>query len=1062
MIISIIFEGIVSDMRSIVYTNDNCIGCNKCINVCSAIGACISTEKDGKARIEVDGTKCVACGSCMDVCVHGAREFEDDTERFFEDLEKGEPISLLLAPAFKANYPDEYDSVLGGLKKLGVNRIISVAFGADICTWGYLKYIKQNNFYGGISQPCPAVVSYIERYLPELLPKLFPVQSPLMCAAIYARKQLGITDRFAFISPCIAKKTEIEDPNNEGLVQYNVTFEHLMRHVREMNISGESARSEIEYGLGSFYPTPGGLAENVKWFLGDSVYIRQIEGERRLYNWMHQNRNRIRNNMTPFLFVDALNCDKGCICGTAVDPVKSETDDALYALLDIREDSKKKQSGDAWSKCDTPEERLKNFNKQFEDLKIEDYLRGYTDRSSSCSYLIPDEEALNAIFISMNKLTEESRQINCTCCGYEGCMQMATAIFNGFNHKENCIYYEKTKVHELEVEKAIAEETTLAKSAFLANMSHEIRTPINAVLGMNEMILRECEDENVIAYSERIRSAGNTLLGLVNNILDFSKIEAGKMEINPVDYDLSSVLNDLVNMIQTRADDKGLLLYLDFDPEMPKLLHGDELRIKQIVMNILTNAVKYTEKGSITFKMGFEKSEKKPGEILLNISVKDTGIGIKKEDIGRLFEKFDRIEEKRNRNIEGTGLGMNITQKLLEMMNSSLDVKSEYGKGSEFSFSLAQPVVKWDKLGDFNAKYQQVKGEHKVYHERFTAPEADVLVIDDNPMNLIVFKSLVKQTKVRVDTANDGNEGIALALNKKYDIIFFDHMMPGKDGIETLAELRSHKDNPNILTPAICLTANAISGARETYIAAGFDDYLSKPIDSAKLEEMMVSLLPHEKLVSVLQSDEEEKDSIGLNDERLAPMADIGEIDLREGISNSGSVDAYLPLVKIFYDSIDAKADEIEGFYNERNLKDYTIKVHALKSSARLIGAGVLGEIAQALENAGKSGDEAFIDEHNAVFLMAYRNFKNLLSGMFANEASDEDKPLADDAMMEGVMDDICSSAECMDCDALEEIFREMENYRIPDGMKDAFAKIKAAAKIYDYDAILELIKENT
>ncbi len=1046
-------------MHSIVYTNDNCIGCNKCINVCSAIGACISTEKDGKARIEVDGTKCVACGSCMDVCVHGAREFEDDTERFFKDLESGEPISLLLAPAFKANYPDEYDSVLGGLKKLGVKRIISVAFGADICTWGYLNYIKENSFYGGISQPCPAVVSYIERYLPELLPKLFPVQSPLMCAAIYARRQLGITDRFAFISPCIAKKMEIEDPHNEGLVQYNVTFEHLMHYVREKSITGESACSEIEYGLGSFYPTPGGLAENVKWFLGDNVFIRQIEGERRLYQWMHQNREKIRNSLTPFLFIDALNCDKGCICGTAVDPVKSETDEALYALYRIREESKKNDPGNAWSRCDTPEERLASFNRQFEMLDLNDYLRGYTDKSAGCGYLVPDEEALNAIFISMNKLTEESRQINCTCCGYDGCMQMATAIFNGFNHKENCIYYEKTMVHELEIEKAIAEEATLAKSAFLANMSHEIRTPINAVLGMNEMILRESRDENVITYSERIKSAGSTLLGLVNNILDLSKIEAGKMEIDPVDYDLSSVLNDLVNMIQTRADDKGLLLYLDFDPAMPKLLHGDELRIKQIIMNLLTNAVKYTEHGSITFKAGFEKKD--DDRVVLRFSVSDTGIGIKPEDIERLFEQFGRIEEKRNRNIEGTGLGMNITRRLLEMMGSTLNVESEYGKGSVFSFDLEQNVVKWVELGDFNSAYRHAAGGHETYHERFTAPEADVLVIDDNPMNLIVFKSLLKQTKIRIDTADDGDAGIALALGKKYDIIFFDHMMPGKDGIETLNELRSHKDNPNILTPSICLTANAVSGAKETYIAAGFDDYLTKPIDPARLEELIASLLPADKLVTVRQT-EDEPESADLDDERLTPMRAIAEIDLKEGITNSGSVDSYLPLLKIFYDSIGSKADEIEDFYTSDNIKDYTIKVHALKSSARLIGATALAAEAQEIENAGKAGDRAYIDEHHGPFMESYRAFGQILKCMFASDADGADKPEADADMMIGVYDEIGSAAEAMDCDTLEAIFKEMENYRIPATDEDMFIKLKAAAGIYDYDAIVELIKEKT
>ncbi|MBR5733084.1 MAG: Hpt domain-containing protein, partial [Lachnospiraceae bacterium] len=253
---------------------------------------------------------------------------------------------------------------------------------------------------------------------------------------------------------------------------------------------------------------------------------------------------------------------------------------------------------------------------------------------------------------------------------------------------------------------------------------------------------------------------------------------------------------------------------------------------------------------------------------------------------------------------------------------------------------------------------------------------------------------------------------------------------------------------------------NAVSGARETYIAAGFDDYLTKPIDSLKLEDMIAKLLPPEKIMSVSAVQDEPRESEDLNDERLAPMRTIAEIDLQEGITNSGSVDAYLPLLKIFYESIDAKADEIEGFYKERNIKDYTIKVHALKSSARLIGASLLAEIAQALENAGKNGDEAFIDEHTEPFMKSYRHFKELLKCMFTASADDSDKPEADAEMMEGVYDEIRSSADCMDCDALEVIFSEMDNYRIPEADRDLFAKIKAAAGIYDYDAILKLIKE--
>ena len=431
--------------KGLVFTNDKCIGCNKCIRACSCIGACVSTEPDenGNSRIIVDGSLCVSYGACFDICEHNARDFRDDTERFFEDLEKGKPISLLVAPSFPANYPETYAKVFGKLKELGVNRIISVSFGADITTWGYIKYIQEHDFFGGISQPCPAVVGYIERYMPELLPKLFPVQSPLMCAAIYARKELGITDRLAFISPCIAKKLEIDDPNNHGVVSYNVTFTHLMDYVEEHGLYGKPCRDEIEYGLGSIYPMPGGLKENVLWLLGRDAFIRQVEGEKRLFHYLEKNKELLRDGKTPFLFVDALNCEKGCICGTGTDMTLSATDYSLYHLHDIQKAVEKDTAGSAWSRNATPEERLACLNKQFEHLKLEDYLRVYTDRTGQCSLRIPDPEELEIIFLEMNKTDEASRHINCSCCGYDTCLEMATAIHNGFNHKDNCIHYLK-------------------------------------------------------------------------------------------------------------------------------------------------------------------------------------------------------------------------------------------------------------------------------------------------------------------------------------------------------------------------------------------------------------------------------------------------------------------------------------------------------------------------------------------------------------------------------------------------------------------------------------------
>ncbi|MBP5330918.1 MAG: 4Fe-4S binding protein, partial [Lachnospiraceae bacterium] len=259
-------------MADLIRTNDNCIGCNRCIGACSCVGANVSVFEDGQNRIVVDTTKCIACGACVDACDHHAREHLDDVERFFADLKRGEKISVLIAPAFKANYPNEYEKYLGQLKSLGVNRFISVSFGADICTWGYINYIRKHNFLGGISQPCPAVVGYIEKYVPELIPKLMPVHSPMMCTAVYMRKYEKLTDKLAFISPCIAKKNEIDDPTNAGLMQYNLTFSHLVKYLKEHPVSNyKPCTDEIEYGLGSIYPMPGGLKENVYWLLGEDA-----------------------------------------------------------------------------------------------------------------------------------------------------------------------------------------------------------------------------------------------------------------------------------------------------------------------------------------------------------------------------------------------------------------------------------------------------------------------------------------------------------------------------------------------------------------------------------------------------------------------------------------------------------------------------------------------------------------------------------------------------------------------------------------------------------------------
>ena len=440
----------------LVQTNENCVGCNRCISACPSLGANVAIEKDRGNVIEVDPQKCIACGACIDACEHDAREYVDDVERFFEDLKRGSRISVLIAPAFLANYPGEYEKYLGMLKKLGVNRFISISFGADITTWGYIKYITERHFYGGISQPCPAVVGYIEKHLPQLLPKLMPVQSPMMCGAIYVKKYMKVTDKLAFISPCIAKKNEIDDPNNGGYISYNLTFSHLVKYLKEHPVSGYTPYTdELEYGLGSIYPMPGGLKENVYWLLGEDALVRQMEGEHHMYEYLERNKDKIKNTKFPYLFIDALNCTNGCLYGPGVDARKTMDENTFTSIQKIKADSKNFQKKSAWSRKLTPEKRLAALNKQFADLDLNDFLRKYTDRSKDCVYKTPSQTELEAIFKDMRKDTQEKKHIDCGCCGYDTCKDMATAIFNGINHKHNCVHYIKDRAYE-EKDKAVA------------------------------------------------------------------------------------------------------------------------------------------------------------------------------------------------------------------------------------------------------------------------------------------------------------------------------------------------------------------------------------------------------------------------------------------------------------------------------------------------------------------------------------------------------------------------------------------------------------------------------
>ncbi len=563
----------------------------------------------------------------------------------------------------------------------------------------------------------------------------------------------------------------------------------------------------------------------------------------------------------------------------------------------------------------------------------------------------------------------------------------------------------------LKLEKAAADSANKAKGDFLAQMSHEIRTPINAMLGMNEMILRESDDENILDYSQNIQSAGKTLLFLINSILDFSKIEGGKMEIVPTVYDTSSLINNLVNSVLERAKAKGLELRVNASPELPSKLIGDDVRITQVVMNLLTNAVKYTDKGTVT--LDIQVKEKNYNDCVLAVAVKDTGIGIRNEDIDKLFESFSRLEESRNRYIEGTGLGMMIVTKLLDMMDSKLDVKSEYGEGSEFSFEIKQGINDPKPIGNMIERRVNTIGRKK--HVNHSFPNARVLVTDDNDMNLKVAGNLLKLFGIKADLAPSGLKTIEMMKNNKYDIVFLDHMMPGMDGIETLGKLNK-AGLVGSDTVIIALTANAVIGAKEMYLNAGFTDYLSKPIEIDALEKKLCQYLNEEEeikgenasavdnaknITKIMDSmDEEVLEFAPVNkesdsDEKNTTDAstdDKGEVDLFNsngvkfdnpseviekvnalGISTEaglqycvGDENFYLEMLCDYTNSLSSRLKELNDDLNSGSINDYQTKVHALKSTSKTVGVNDISELAKELEFAAKNNNVDFIKDNNS------------------------------------------------------------------------------------------------
>lgn len=577
-----------------------------------------------------------------------------------------------------------------------------------------------------------------------------------------------------------------------------------------------------------------------------------------------------------------------------------------------------------------------------------------------------------------------------------------------------------------------AQLASVAKGKFLANMSHEIRTPINAVLGMNAMILRESTEPAIREYALDIQNAGQSLLSLINDILDLSKAESGKLEILPQEYDLGTLIHDVMNMISTKAADKGLDVHLSVDDTIPARLWGDDVRIRQILVNLMNNAVKYTEQGGVTLTVSGDVNG---DTAILNFEVQDTGIGIKQEDIAKLFAEFERIEEERNRNIEGTGLGMSITTQLLEQMGSKLQVESIYGKGSVFSFSLQQKIVDNEPVGNLDERIARHAEEYS-YQVSFTAPDALILVVDDNALNRRVFKNLVKATKVMVEEAGGGIECLEMARQKHYDMIFLDHMMPDLDGIETLHHMKAEEENPCHDTPVVALTANALAGAKERYLTEGFFDFLSKPILPDKLEKMLMENLPPEKVHR--GSAPAPKEDAGIPTPRELP--DIDGIDWEYALRFTNDQNMLTATALDFYQTMDADAGQLAQLAeniessNEmedsfaKALKQYEVKVHSMKSAAGMVGAVPLSGVARLLEYAARDGKADTVERITPAFLeewMALRERLHLWAGEHETEKTE-----AVPAQVLELLSALGRSMDDMDIDASDEIAAQLNTFR--------------------------------
>ena len=1092
--------------KGLIYTDiNNCINCNKCIRECPILKSNVSVMgNDGSYKMCVDDKECILCGTCLHTCVHAVRHYEDDLDAFLQDLKRGKNFSVLVAPSFHLNYAKEYKYVFGYLKSLGVKNFYPVGFGADITIWGYLNYITENDAVGKIAQPCPAVVSYIEKHRSELLPNLLPIQSPLMCTAIYLKRYQKIEEDLVFLSPCIAKKIEIESKRGLGLVRHNITFDNLMTHIKGHNVdlcSYPEVEEAIGSGMGSLLPKSGGLKENIEYYLGAEAAVIQVEGERHVYHYLYHFADRV-NGQHEFIptLLDTLNCFGGCTHGTGTEFHKINNDDIAYQAILMRKKKYNAMKDDNQNTLLDPGLRFARLNEIFKDLNIEDFMCKYDRDESVCTRTVTHDE-IEAVFTNeLMKFTEADRKIDCFACGYETCRDMAEAIAHGINVRDNCVYYVKNSlvenvekvraaeerlriiidstplasyirdknfdiiecneealklfnfrdkydykrnffklfpqhqpdgqnsrerakivsdeafekgesrfewVYEVDGEKipcevtltrikwqdedhllgfvrdlrefyktqenirmmeqrlkamldaspilcAIYDEnfkvieanqaaaelfglrdrqiyidhlfdlcpelqpdgtptrdkvrevlssafatghaqfewmhqtldgTTLipcevhlvrvnlgeksvvmtyvrdlreqkdmmakleialeraqaassAKGRFLSNMSHEIRTPMNAIIGMTSIAKNTNDIEKKDRCLSRIESASNHLLGIINQILDMSKIEANKMVLNYHAFKFKKMLVGINGVLIFHITEKRLVFEVHLDEEIPSVIISDELRLTQVLTNLLTNAVKFTpDGGRVTLDVRCMVSDTGACD-LLRFQVTDTGIGISPEHQTRLFDAFEQAEAGTTRQYGGTGLGLAISKQIINMMGGEIWIESELGAGSKFMFTLpfeAGGLDENDDTAEACAAQPQETDDQTYFRGRM------ILLAEDVEINREIIIAMLEPAGVDIESAENGVQAVQMFNEEpeRYDLILMDLQMPLMDGLTATQRIRELGTPKAKSIPIVAMTANVFQEDIEACLAAGMNDHLGKPLDFDQVLEKL-------------------------------------------------------------------------------------------------------------------------------------------------------------------------------------------------------------------------------